>query len=101
MGQIADRAEAMRPQSIPPRLSPRAILLTTTALHIPQPPHDYADERISIGGAYLGRIPHRLHHPFDGSVFWVESEPDDWRNLIEGANAARLTAEARKAREMH
>lgn len=66
----------------------RAHLLSTVS-HLegpPQPP-DYADIRFEISRRLLGRKapmqPVVLHHPWDGSVVFVEGEPDDWREFIE------------------
>jgi hypothetical protein len=65
----------------------RSRLLTTTAMLRPVLPqqNDHAQERIEVAKAYLNRWPAILANPFDRSVIWVESEPDDWREFIEYA----------------
>lgn len=66
----------------------RAHLLTTVSrLEGPPLPPDYADIRFEISRRLLGRKapmqPVVLRHPWDGSVVFVEGEPDDWREFIE------------------
>ena len=97
MGQIANRAEAMR------RITAAKIYLmgsTNLTSAPPAPQLDMAEERIAVATAYLARRPFVLHNPFDRSVIWVESEPDDWRELLAAADAEVLARSARKGR-MH
>jgi hypothetical protein len=97
MGKIANTAESLRRRA-------RAIahLMSTTALQ--SPPErllpDHAHDRIAIGQTYLGRSPQYLRHPMTGQVFWVESEPDDWRDLLAQAETDFIVRAARKGR-MH
>lgn len=77
--------------------STRALLLSSTSMVPPvNDEDDRAADRIAVARAYLQRPPFGLRNPFDGSVFWVESEPDNWRELFAEIDAAELAALARK-----
>lgn len=58
------------------------LMATVSHLDVPQPP-DHAEVRVEIARRLLGRMPVIMRHPWDGSVVFVESEPDDWREFLE------------------
>lgn len=61
-------------------------------------PDDRAADRIRVSRAYLGREPVAVRNPATGLVFWVESEPPDWREFFEQMDADEA---ARRARKLH
>lgn len=82
----------------PPRSAARIVLLGSTALtSAPYPRrNDYAGDRVAVGRAVLGRAPHVLTNPYTDEVVWVESEPEDWRDLFDQVDAAHLATIARR-----
>lgn len=66
----------------------RSLLLSSVSrLYGPAPLDDHGDVRIAISRGVLRRWPVVMRHPWDGSVVFVEGEPDNWREFIEDAIA--------------
>lgn len=82
----------------------RAALLSSTSITsppvIPPLPERLVD-RIMIAHAYLGRRPIIAYNPFTGVPFFIETEPEDWRDFIALADqrggVGALTQEMRRS----
>jgi hypothetical protein len=82
----------------------RSYLLSTVShLEGPRAAPDHGADRYAIAKRVLGRDPVVLRHPWPPhQVVYVESEPDDWRDFIEQANAnGGLQPVLRAAGRMH
>lgn len=62
-------------------------------------------DRITLAHAFLGRPPIVLMNPYTGVPFFIESEPDDWRQFLEEADQKggvdAVAAHMRKIRSMN
>ncbi|MFE3836916.1 hypothetical protein [Pseudogemmobacter sonorensis] len=66
-------------------ITQRAALLCSTSITSPQSipaQPEHLLERMMIAHAYLGRQPIVISNPFTGAPFFIETEPDDWRDFI-------------------
>lgn len=79
----------------------RAILLSSVSRLEAPMPDDYGDIRFEISRRLLGRVPPMqpvvMRHPWTGRVIFVEGEPDNWREFIEGAMADGTLPQVLKA----